>query len=159
MVDPIASSAVKSTTEFFKEATKQLQNANEQVSKFEQLRTQLENQHMNVSKTGGDNFQIQQPGANQEAGQVNPASVAQKAGEIPKVTDMKGLEQVVNRIKAGQTRLNELITQSTSGKSFSPQELIGLQAEVSQITAEISLCSKMVEQGVSSLKSVFQMQV
>jgi hypothetical protein len=159
MVDPIASSTVKSTTEFFKEATKQLQNANEQVSKFEQLRTQMEQQNLNVSKPGGENFQIQQPGGNQAPGQVNPAGDVGKVGDIPKVTDMKSLEQVVNRLKAGQSRLNDLIKSATSGKTFSPQELLGLQAEVSQISTEIQLCSKVVEQGVSSLKSVFQMQV
>jgi hypothetical protein len=158
MVDPIASSTVKSTTEFFKEATKQLQNANEQVSKFEQLRTQLENQHTNVSKTGAekDNFQIQKPGETQ---QVNPSADAQKVGEIPKVKDMPGLEKMVNRLKAGQNRLQELMKDATSGRTFSPPELIALQAEVSTITTEIQFCSKIVEQGCSALKSSMQMQV
>lgn len=161
MVDPIASSTVKSTTEFFKEATKQLQNANEQVSKFEQLRTQLENQHTNVSKTGGDkdNFQIQKPGENQQVNPTNPVGDAQKVGEIPKVTDMPGLEKMVNRLKAGQSRLKELMTDATSGRTFSPPELIALQAEVSTITTEIQFCSKIVEQGCSALKSTMQMQV
>ena len=39
MVDPIISGAGKASTELFKEAGKQMQNASEQVSKFEELRT------------------------------------------------------------------------------------------------------------------------
>lgn len=159
MVDPIASSTVKSTTEFFKEATKQLQNANDQVSKFEQLRSQMESQQLNVQKPGSENFQVQQTNPTQGPNQVNPVGDAQHVGEIPKVTDMASLEKVVDRLKAGQNKLKDLIANATGGRTFSPSELIALQAEVSQITTEIQLASKVVEQGVSSVKSTMQMQV
>lgn len=165
MVDPIVSGAGKSGTELFREASKQLQNANDQVSKFEELRSKLEQQDMTAGKTGGENFQLQKsqdPNAvNQinQPNQIDPLDPTRKAGEIPKVTDMEGLEKVVDRLKAGQNRLRDLINNATSGKTFSPQELLALQAEVSQITNEIQLCSKIVEQGVSSVKSTMQMQV
>jgi hypothetical protein len=55
--------------------------------------------------------------------------------------------------------LKEILNNAMSGRSFSPQELLAMQTEVGQLTNEISLCTKMVEQGVSSIKSLMQMQV
>lgn len=163
MVDPIISGAGKASTEMFKEAGKQLQNASEQVSKFEELRSKLEAQDVaGTNKTSGQNLQIEQTDKVKEAQatqQLNPVEQAQKTGEIPKVTDMTSLQQVVDRLKAGQSRLNNLIADSTSGRTYSPQEMIGLQAEISTITSEISLCSKIVEQGVAGVKQMLQMQV
>ncbi|MCI0615874.1 hypothetical protein L0244_23055 [bacterium] len=163
MVDPIISGAGKAGTEIFKEASKQLQNASEQVSKFEELRTKLEAQDISgPNKAGQNNLQIEQTDKAKEAQatqQLNPVEQAQKTGEIPKVTDMSSLQQVVNRLKDGQNRLNSLIKDCTSGKSFSPQEMLGVQAEISAITTDIQLCSKVVEQGVAGVKQMLQMQV
>jgi hypothetical protein len=163
MVDPIVSGASKATTEMFKEAGKQLQNASEQVSKFEELRTKLEAQDISApNKAGQDNLQIEQTDKVKEAQatkQLDPIEQAQKTGEIPKVTDMNSLQQVVDRLKGGQNRLQSLIKDCTSGKTFSPQEMLGLQAEISAITTDIQLCSKVVEQGVAGVKQMLQMQV
>ena len=166
MVDPISiGGAGKPGADLFKEATKSLQNASEQVSKFEDLRAKMEAQDMSQVKGMNPNnaFQIQhqeQAQNVQSAQQASQVNQTQKVGqEIPKVTDMNSLQQVVDRLKAGQSKLKNLIDNATSGKTFSPQELIGLQAEVSQITTEMQMCSKVVEQGVSSVKQTMQMQV
>ena len=163
MVDPIVSGAGKASTELFKEASKQLQNASDQVSKFEDLRSKMEVQDMaGTNKNSGQNLQVQQTDKVNEAQQtqqLNPVEQAQKTGEIPKITDMTSLQQVVDRLKAGQSRLQSLIKDSMSGRTFSPQEMIGLQSEVSTITTEIQLCSKIVEQGVAGVKQTLQMQV
>jgi hypothetical protein len=161
MVEGIGT-AGKAGAELFKEAAKQLQNANEQVSKFEELRQKLESQELTIQKPGVENMQAQQSqaaSANQQVNQVNAAGQAQNINEIPKVTDMEGLGKVVDRLKKGQGRLKELLDHAMSGKTFSPQELLAVQTEVAQITTEIGLCSKIVEQGVSSFKSTMQMQV
>lgn len=164
MVDAIGG-AGKAGAEVFKEAAKQMQNASQQVSRFEEMRQQMEAQELTVSKPGAENMnvsQAQKTGAAQnvnQIGEMQQVQQAQKVGDIPKVTDMEGLEKVVDRLKTGQNRLQELLSQATSGKTFSPQELLALQTEVSQITNEIGLCSKIVEQGVSSFKSTMQMQV
>ncbi len=164
MVDAIGG-AGKAGAEMFKEATKQLQNASDQMSKFEDLRQKLETQDLTVSKAGGEKMDIgKQQSMNQtdqvnQTNQVQQANQAQKVGEIPKVTDMNNLEGVVNRMKTSQNRLKEILDQAMSGRTFSPQELLGMQTEVGQLTNEISLMCKMVEQGVSSFKSTMQMQV
>ena len=167
MVDPMGgaiSGAGKAGTEMFKEATKQLQNANDQASKFEELRQKLETQDMTVNKPGGDFGQqkVNQPNQTNpvdQTNQVNQANQVQKPGEIPKIKDMDHLEQVVNRMKGSQDRLKEILDQAMSGRTFSPQELLAMQTEVGQLTNEISLACKMVEQGVSSVKSMMQMSV
>jgi hypothetical protein len=165
MVDAIGG-AGKAGAEMFKEAAKQLQNANDQMSKFEDLRQKLETQDLTVNKPGGgENMKIGQQQSVDQTNQVNqtdPTSElnqVQKAGEIPKVKDMEGLEKVVDRMQNSQNRLKEILDQSMSGRTFSPQELLAMQTEVGQLTNEISLCAKMVEQGVSSLKQTMQMQV
>jgi len=167
MVDAIGG-AGKAGAEIFKEATKQLQNANDQMSKFEDLRQKLETQDMTVNKPGSDNFKLgQQQNINQanqtnpvdQTGQANQANGVQKPGEIPKVKDMDNLEKVVDRMKSSQNRLKEILDQAMSGRTFSPQELLAMQTEVGQLTNEISLACKMVEQGVSSVKSMMQMSV
>jgi len=167
MVDAIGG-AGKAGAEVFKEASKQLQNANDQASKFEELRQKLESQDLTVNKPGGDNFKVgQQQNINQtnqtnpveQTGQANQTTGVQKAGETPKVKDMEGLEKAVNRMKHSQDRLKELLDQAMSGRTFSPQELLAMQTEVGQLTNEISLACKVVEQGVSSVKSMMQMQV
>lgn len=159
MVDPIISGAGKAGTELFKEASKQLQNASEQVSKFEELRAKMEVQEVAGPKNSGQGLQVQKPEQVQDPQQINPTNDVQKAAEIPKVTDMAGLEKVVNQLRSGQNRLSEIIKESTSGKTYSPQELLGLQAQISEITTEIQMYSKIVEQGVSAVKSTMQMQV
>lgn len=164
MVDAIGG-AGKAGAEMFKEAAKQLEKANDQMSKFEELRTKLEQQDLTINKSPGENLQVgQQQSATQteqvnQANQAAQANQAQKAGEIPKVQDMEGLEKVVNRMQNSQNRLKEILNNAMSGRSFSPQELLAMQTEVGQLTNEISLCTKMVEQGVSSIKSLMQMQV
>lgn len=171
-MDPISiGGAGKPGAELFKEATKSLQNASDQVSKFEELRSKMEAQGMNDAKSMNPQnaFQIQhQEGVQntqqtqnvQQSQQTNQLDPYQKIGQdLPKINDMTSLQQVVDRLKAGQGRLKSLIKEATSGKTFSPQELIGLQAEIGQITTEIQFGTKVVEQGVGSVKQMMQMQV
>jgi hypothetical protein len=163
MIDPIVSGASgKANTEMFREASKQLQNANDQVSKFEELRQKMEVQEMTGPQKAGQDFKVQQPDQAKEiqsTEKLNPVDQAQKTGEIPKITDLTDLQGVVDRLKMGQSRLKDLIADCTSGRTFSPQEMIGLQAEISTITTEVQLASKIVEQGVSGIKQTMQMQV
>jgi len=164
MVDAIGGAA-KGGAEMFKEAAKQLQNANDQASKFEELRQKLETQDLTVNKPGNDNVKVgQQQNVNQtnaveQTNQPSQVDGIKKAGDIPKVKDMDSLEKVVDRMKSSQTRLKEILDQAMSGRTYSPQELLAMQTEVGQLTNEISLACKMVEQGVSSFKSMMQMSV
>lgn len=65
----------------------------------------------------------------------------------------------VSRIDEGRRRLDEIIAQARSGKTFKPHELLALQAEVYRISEELSLVNKVVEEGAAGVKRLWNMQV
>jgi hypothetical protein len=68
-------------------------------------------------------------------------------------------EGAISRIEEGRRRLDEIIAQARSGKTFKPRELLALQAEVYRISEELSLVNKVVEEGVAGVKRLWNMQV
>jgi hypothetical protein len=67
--------------------------------------------------------------------------------------------QVLTRVEAGQRRLDEIIAQARSGKTFRPRELLAMQAEVYRISEELALVNKVVAEGVSGVKRLWNLQV
>lgn len=65
----------------------------------------------------------------------------------------------IARVEEGRRRLDEIISQAQSGKSFKPHELLAMQAEVYRISEELSLVNKVVEEGVAGVKRLWNMQV
>jgi hypothetical protein len=65
----------------------------------------------------------------------------------------------IARIEVGRRRLDEIISQARSGKTFKPHELLALQAEVYRISEELSLVNKVVEEGVAGVKRLWNMQI
>jgi hypothetical protein len=65
----------------------------------------------------------------------------------------------ISRIEEGRRRLDEIIAQARSGKTFKPHELLALQAEMYRISEELSLVNKVVEEGVAGVKRLWNMQV
>ena len=65
----------------------------------------------------------------------------------------------IARIEEGRRRLDEIIAQAHSGKTFKPHELLALQAEVYRISEELSLVNKVVEEGVAGVKRLWNMQI
>jgi hypothetical protein len=68
-------------------------------------------------------------------------------------------KKIFDRIGAGRKKLDWIIAQANSGRSFQPRELLAMQAEVYRIGEEIALVNKVVEAGVSSVKRMWSMQV
>ena len=65
----------------------------------------------------------------------------------------------ITRIEEGRRRLDEIIAQAHSGKTFKPHELLALQAEVYRISEELALVNKVVEEGVAGVKRLWNIQV
>jgi hypothetical protein len=65
----------------------------------------------------------------------------------------------IARIDEGRRRLDEIIAQARSGKTYKPHELLALQAEVYRISEELSLVNKVVEEGVAGVKRLWNLQV
>jgi hypothetical protein len=68
-------------------------------------------------------------------------------------------EKIIDRIDAGRKKLDWIIAQANSGRSFQPRELLAMQAEVYRAGEEIALVNKVVEAGMSSVKRLWSMQV
>lgn len=67
--------------------------------------------------------------------------------------------QSVEQVTAAQTRLDGLMQQARSGKSFSPSQLLGMQLEVYQTTQTLDFAGKVTEKATSGVKQVLQTQV
>lgn len=65
----------------------------------------------------------------------------------------------IARMEGGRRRLDEIIAQARSGKTFKPRELLALQAEVYRISEDLSLVNKVVEEGVAGVKRLWNMQI
>jgi len=99
--------------------------------------------------------------------------VSRKAGNFSEVLTRTGIggpatasnptaglpNAMLSRIDAGQKRLDEIIRQARSGKTFRPRELLAMQAEVYRISEELSLVNKVVQEGVSGIKRLWNLQV
>jgi hypothetical protein len=66
---------------------------------------------------------------------------------------------VLNQIEVGRQKLEQMIAQARAGRSFSPRELLCMQAELYQIIEQSSLAQRVAEEGVSSVKRLWNIQV
>jgi len=69
-----------------------------------------------------------------------------------------GIERLGREIETNSVRLRELIDELQSGQSFTSQELLGMQAEMHEITLQIEVTTKVVAETVSSVKQLAQQQ-
>ena len=76
---------------------------------------------------------------------------------------LSGSDKVVNMlsdVNKGQMKMDELVNQILySGKHYSSQELLAIQAEVFHYAQMSELTVKVADQGVSSVKSVLSTQI
>ncbi|MFP2929048.1 ATP-dependent helicase HrpB [Pyxidicoccus sp. 3LG] len=67
--------------------------------------------------------------------------------------------QVLDRVGQAQKRLDHILQLAQSGRSFSPAELLALQAHVYRASQELDLAGKVVEKATGGVKQVLQTQV
>lgn len=140
-------------TELMEKAQKLTEQLPGQVKEFEQVLESLKQQGQQPEKI----IQNSMP-------ETTKSETVQGADKLlqEKIEDARkpgGVEKLLSEIEHGQGRLNELIQQVRSGKTFSPQELIGIQAEMHQITVQLETATKVVSQVVQGVKQLLQQQV
>lgn len=94
------------------------------------------------------------PGA--KLAQPAPAARAQKVAATSKV---KAAGAVLDGLGAAQSRMDKILALAQSGKSFTPAELLALQAQVSNASQQLDLAGKVVEKATGGIKQVLQTQV
>ncbi len=93
----------------------------------------------------------------QQTAQVQQASMWQalpdKSVQKTEATDF------LRGVNEGQHRMEEIVSEMKSGREYSRQELLGIQAEVYMLSEQVQIASKLVDAAMQSLKSVMQQQI
>lgn len=66
---------------------------------------------------------------------------------------------MLDQVQQAQARMDQILQLAESGKSFSPAELLSLQAHVYRASQELDLAGKVVEKATNGVKQVLQTQV
>ncbi len=109
------------------------------TSKFDNVMAQVASKHNQVAMN-----------------QVHQAVINNKVG---KIDGKKLIYQIFTGINHGQNQVDKVINLALSGKTFSPQELLVMQATVYKFTQELELTSKVIEQVTSGIKTTMNTQV
>ncbi|HVS02004.1 MAG TPA: hypothetical protein VMT16_04475 [Thermoanaerobaculia bacterium] len=132
------------------QAQKLVDQTPKQLQEFEQVLAQLQQQ--------GQGGMVQQ--AAQQPQVVGPEKMeglyAQKMDEAKAPG---GVEKLLGEVEAGYKELNALLQQIDGGRTFSPQELLGLQAQIHQVSLQVDTTTKVVGEVVSSVKQLMQQQI
>jgi hypothetical protein len=94
------------------------------------------------------------PGA--PAGRQRPEVPARPPAEIGSPSPPVRLLEVVDRARA---RLEGVLAAARSGRTFTAQELLGLQAEAYRTVQTVDLGAKLVEQGAQAVRQTLATQV
>ena len=85
--------------------------------------------------------------------------LAEKKAETPKVETSMDITKILGSVINSGTKINKIIELATSGKTFSPTELLAIQAGVYKFSQELELTSKVVEKATDGVKQTLQTQV
>lgn len=86
---------------------------------------------------------------------ARPGTARVEAARPAEATAARAVDQVTQ----AQHRLDRVLALAESGKTFSPAELLGLQAQVYSASQELDLAGKVVEKATSGVKQILQTQI
>lgn len=93
-------------------------------------------------------------------GDALKAATAQKAPAPDRNSALHvNLERGLRSLTTAQTHMDRILKAAESGHTFSPSQLLALQARVYQASQHIDLATKLVEKGTGGLKQVLQTQI
>ena len=106
---------------------------------------------------------VQQPtteakGATKAVGGKCRADAAQASSKVEGSTGATATK-VLDHVTAAQKKMDQILKAAESGRSFSPAELLSLQAHVYRASQELDLAGKVVEKATNGVKQVLQTQV
>lgn len=73
--------------------------------------------------------------------------------------ELRMLGGLVKSVTKGQSKMDKIMEMATSGKKFSPQELLAMQEGMNRYTHELELVTKIVEKTTEGVKKTMQTQV
>ena len=88
----------------------------------------------------------------------DPAKVQKLTADKQKIVEAPGgLQKLTTDLETGHARLKELVDQLQT-RTYTPQELLGVQAEMHDIQVQIEVTTKVVAEATSSLRNLMQQQ-
>ena len=143
------------------QAQKVLEQAPGQLQEFEQVLAGLEKN----DQAGLAQEAARAQGASQTEG-PGPAKVVGPeqaeglyARKLEEAQEPGGVRKLLGEVEAGAHRLEDLIGQLQGGRTFNAQELLGLQAEIQQVSLQVETTTKVVSDIVSGVKQLMQQQI
>lgn len=81
------------------------------------------------------------------------------AAEGHQIANSSVSARAIDRVSAAQRSLDQVLASARAGKTFSPAELLAMQAQVYRASQELDLAGKVVEKVTSGVKQILQTQV
>lgn len=108
--------------------------------------------HVSQVQKSGRVDEMKQAHAVKHSDPVNQKSAAQKPATA--------IEQMLTQVETRNAAMDQFINQAVNGKvKLNQQQLLGLQAKVSEYSLELDLTGKVVEKATNGLKDTLRTQV
>ena len=113
-----------------------------------------------LANVDGSRIKVHPPEAVVPSLQVAASARAEalRADQLKVAKSEGGVEQLSLNLERSTTRLREIVGQLQGGETFSPQQLLGMQAEMNDITLQIEVTTKVVAETVAGVRHLMQQQ-
>ena len=120
----------------------------QKISKFQQVMKTQSTSTQNVAQ----NQQVQQA-------KFQAAQQKVQARNRIQETQKGSMNKLISNVVKGQNKMDQIMQMATSGKKFSPQELLAMQTGMYRYTHELEMVTKIVEKTTEGVKKTMQTQV
>ncbi len=113
-----------------------------------------------LANVDGSKIKFHPPGELAPGLQVDPAARAEalRADKLKVARSPGGVEALGAQLEGAAARLREIVGQLQTGESFTPQQLLAMQAEMNDITLQIEVTTKVVAETVAGVRQLMQQQ-
>lgn len=137
------------------QAQKLVEQTPGQLQEFEQVLAQLEGQQGAAGSAQQAALEAP-PAARVEGPERGQDLYLQKVDEAQ---EPGGVRKLLSEIEVGTQKLDSLLAELNKGRTFTTQELIGLQAEIQAISRQVEVTTRVVSEVVSNVKNLLQQQI
>lgn len=112
-----------------------------------------------VGEMGGSRIRLippEQPAPHLQDPAADAARLRQEKEAVAR--EPGGIERLGREIEQGAVRLREMVGELQSGRTYRPQELLAIQAEMGEITLRIEVTTRVVAEAVSGVRTLMHQQ-
>ena len=144
------------------QAQQVVQQAPAQLQEFEQVLAGLEKtDQAGLAQEAARSAASANAGGPPQAAQVVGPEKADElyARKLEEAQEPGGVRKLLTEAESGTARLQELIDQLQGGRTFKTQELIGMQAEIQQLSLEVETITAVMGKLVSGVNEMLHTQL